>query len=127
MQSDEEIFRETTTKSLLQLLKKEYDFYDYCYQEVLPKGQEIKMNDSSGFKIYLVESGYFAYCLQNDFGDSGIITFIGNEVAINLIPIIKEEPEDAFLRSLTEVHCWVLDPDFVERVLDNSGQKAKYL
>ncbi|ADB69116.1 Crp/Fnr family transcriptional regulator [Listeria monocytogenes] len=127
MHSDEEIFKETTPKALLQLLKKDYTFHDYCYQEIIPRGKEIKMNNSKGFKIYLVESGYFSYCLQNEYGDSGIISFVGGEIAINLIPIIKEEPEESVLRSLTEVHCWVLDPDFVERVLDESGQKAKYL
>ncbi|MBC6296899.1 Crp/Fnr family transcriptional regulator [Listeria sp. FSL L7-1517] len=127
MRSDEEIFKEATTKSLLQLLKKSEDFYKYCYQEIIPKGQEIKLNDSKNFKIYLVESGYFAYCLQNDNGDSGIISFVGDEVAVNLVPLIKEEPEDSILRTLTKVHCWVLDSDFVERILDETNQKSLYL
>ncbi|MBC1337655.1 Crp/Fnr family transcriptional regulator [Listeria innocua] len=127
MHSDEEIFKETTTKALLQLLKKDIDFHEYCYQEILPRGKEIKMNDNKNFKIYLVESGYFAYCLKNEYGDFGIISFVGGEIAINLIPLIKEEPEDAFLRCLTQVRCWVLDPDFVERVLDETNQKAKFL
>ncbi|PZG43053.1 Crp/Fnr family transcriptional regulator [Listeria ivanovii] len=127
MYSDEEIFKEATTKSLLQLLKKKEDFHTYCYQETLAKGQEIILNDSNDFKIYLVESGYFAYCLQNDQGDSGIICFVGGEVAVNLVPIIKEEPEDSSLRTLTEVKCWVLDPGFVEKALDESNQKALYL
>ncbi|HBL6231866.1 TPA: Crp/Fnr family transcriptional regulator, partial [Listeria monocytogenes] len=104
MHSDEEIFKETTPKALLQLLKKDYYFHDYCYQEIIPRGKEIKMNNSKGFQIYLVESGYFSYCLQNEYGDSGIISFVGGEIAINLIPIIKEEPEESVLRSLTEVH-----------------------
>ncbi|EGQ0095548.1 Crp/Fnr family transcriptional regulator, partial [Listeria monocytogenes] len=61
MHSDEEIFKETTPKALLQLLKKDYYFHDYCYQEIIPRGKEIKMNNSKGFQIYLVESGYFSY------------------------------------------------------------------
>ncbi|KKD46948.1 Crp/Fnr family transcriptional regulator [Listeria seeligeri] len=127
MYSDEDIFKETTTKSLLQILKKNEGFHENCYQEIFPKGQEIKLNNTSGFKIYLVESGYFAYCLENEHGNSGIICFVGGEVAVNLVPIINEEPDNSILRTLTEIHCWVLEPEFVERVLSETGQKEKYL